>query len=111
MYCLVHFYRGLYRKFRFSPHYQAMRSLPEITSRSECQRVLNDLCSCENKSVRDWAQHKSYNWILCGYNRKFTRIDPIVWEQTCPNTNPSEIIHAATYEGGKQLPLMVAYQR
>lgn len=98
-------------KYRKSSEYQQMRSIPELNSQESVLSVLTDLKKSTNKQVQAWARHKSYSWIISGYNMHFSKINADTWKSLKRYTNVAEALNAATNATGKQLSLLDAWKR
>ncbi|KAJ9364238.1 hypothetical protein DTO280E4_2001 [Paecilomyces variotii] len=93
IFCLIHYFRGVHRKYRSFDAYQLMRRLVSETTKSNCDRILQTLRNHNNRDIRTWVKHKEIPWILSGLNANYSRMPSITFNTYQRNSNAVEAIH------------------
>jgi hypothetical protein len=109
IYCLVHFYRGLHSVYRNHPHYQSMKSLPEMQSEKDCKLLLNRLK--QDATTAAWADHKLKPYILSGLNAHCSKMPSEVFNSVPRNSNLIESTHRKTNRSGISQSILAAIKR
>ncbi|KAM0793811.1 hypothetical protein BDR22DRAFT_827483, partial [Usnea florida] len=98
IYCRIHLMRGIELKFKNHRYYDLMRRIPNCSSKTELELILNQLL--EDPITRAWAIHKSRAWIISGLHIDYSRMDREAFLSFVKDSNLGEVTHRKTNYGG-----------